>query len=164
MYTHVLIPLDGSKAAEASVKEAVRMAPAIRSVHLLMVDEPVRSSIRLDGYVLYVDQWYRIRREMAEDYLRPIAEELRKVGLSVTQSVQFGEAGAAIAKAAENLKVELVLLGGEEGGWFRRPTGLAGLAPRIVRRVKAAVLTVREADIRAAEDQAPQEVRVTQAA
>jgi len=160
MYTRVMIPLDGSRAAEAAVKEAIRMAPAIRSVHLLMVDEPIRGAIRLDGYVMYVDQWFKVRREMAEDYLRPLAEELKRAGMEVTQSVQFSEAGASIVKAAGNLRVELILLGGEEGGWFRRPTGLAGLAPRLSRRVKAAVMTVQET---AAEAPAPK-VPVTKAA
>ena len=160
MYTRVLIPLDGSPATEAAVKEAIRMAPAIRSVHLLMVDEPIRGAVRLDGYVMYVDQWFKVRRELAEDYLRPLAEELKKAGMEVTQSVQFGESGASIVKTAGNLKAELILLGGEEGGWFRRSTGLAGLASRIIRGVKAAVMTVQET---AAEAPAPK-VPVTRAA
>lgn len=163
MYTRVMIPLDGSKAAEAAVKEAIRMAPAIRSVHLLMVDEPIRGAIRLDGYVMYVDQWFKVRREMAEDYIRPVAEELRKAGIEVTRSIQFGEAGTSIVKAARNLKVELILLGGEEGGWFRRPTGLAGLASRITRQSRAAVMTVPEGAAAAAEAPA-QEAPVTEAA
>lgn len=163
MYTRVLVPLDGSKAAEAAVKEAIRMAPAIRSVHLLMVEEPIRGALRLDGYVMYADQWYRVRREMAEDYLRPIAEELKEAGMTVSQSVQFGDAAVSIAKVAENLKAELVLLGGEEGGWFRRATGLAGLAGRISRRAKTAVLTVQESAA-PVQEQEPEEIRVTQAA
>lgn len=163
MYTRVMIPLDGSKAAEAAVKEAIRLAPAIRSVHLLMVDEPIRGAIRLDGYVMYVDQWFKVRREMAEDYIRPIAEKLKKAGIEVTRSIQFGEAGTSIVKAARNLKVELILLGGEEGGWFRRSTGLAGLASRITRQSRAAVMTVPEGAATAAEAPA-QEAPVTEAA
>lgn len=161
MYTRVLIPLDGSEAAEAAVKEVIRIAPAVRSVHLLMVDEPIRGAVRLDGYVMYVDQWFKVRREMAEDYLRPIAEELRNAGLNVTHSVQFGEAGTSIVRAAQNLKAELILLGGEEGRWFRRATGLAGYAPRIMRSVKAAVMTVPES---APREIPLQEARATQAA
>ncbi|MEK6710221.1 MAG: universal stress protein [Nitrospinota bacterium] len=144
MYGRVLIPLDGSEAAEAAVKEAVRLAPAIRSAHLLVVDEPIRGAARLDGYVMFVDEWFRVRRGMAADYARPLAEKLQEAGVEVTHSMLFGEAGAAIVQAAQNLKPDLILLGGEEGGWFRRPTGLASLAARVSRRVSAAVLTVQE--------------------
>lgn len=164
MYAHALVPLDGSKAAEAAVDEAIRMAPAIKSVHLLMVDEPIRGAVRLDGYIMYADQWFKVRREMAEDYLRPFVEKLREAGLEVTQSVLFGEAGLSIVKTAENLKAELILLGGEEGGWFRRPTGLAGLAPRLSRKSRAAVLTVQEGVVPAVEAQEPREAHATQAA
>lgn len=156
MYTRVLIPLDGSEAAEAAVRESIRMVPAIRSVHLLVVDEPIRGAVRLDGYIMYADQWVRVRRELAEDYLRPIVEKMKKVGVEVTFSVQFGEAMAAIVRTAQTVRPDLILLGGEEGGWFRRRTGLAGLAPRLSRRVSAVVLAVQESSAPAVEaEEAP---------
>ncbi len=144
MYSRALIPLDGSEAAEAAVTEVIRMAPAVESVHLMVVENPILGARQLDGYTMYVDQIVQMRREAAMDYLRPLREKLDAAGLKVTAAVAFGDSVKSIARAAQELDVDLILLGGEEGGWFWRHTGMAEIAPRLARRVRAAVLVVQD--------------------
>jgi len=143
MHTNVLIPLDGSDGAEAAVDEAVRLAPAVKKAHLMLVESPVVKAYHLEGYTMYADHIVEMRVQSGKDYLRPFQERLEAAGLEVTVSIRFGDPVRSIVKEAEALGTDLILLGGEEGGWLWRHTGLAGIAYRLSRRVDATVLVVQ---------------------
>ncbi len=142
MYSRVLIPLDGSESAEAAAEEALDLAPAMKSAHLVLVDSAVLQARRLEGYTVYVDEYVKIRKEMGKDYLLPFQKKLEAAGVRVTASIVFGDPVSTIARIAREEESDLILLGGKQGGWLARHTGMAGLAPRLSRRVDAAVMTV----------------------
>lgn len=150
MYAKALIPMDGSPSTERAVEEALRMAPAIQSAELVLVEPSPLKAFRFDGGVMYVDEFVRVWREAGEEYLRPFKEKLEAAGITeVNAEVRFGEPLSLISKLARERGADLILLGGEEGGWLFRGTGFSSLAGRLVRKLDAAVMVVREA-VRAA--------------
>ena len=144
MYSKVLIPLDGSEGAEVAAAEALELAPAMKSAHLVLVDRTVLQARRLEGYTVFVDEFAKIRKEMGKDYLSPFQKKLAAAGVQVSATIHFGDPVTAIAKIAEKERADLIILGGKEGGWLARHTGMAGLAPRLSRKVDAKILTVQE--------------------
>ncbi|MEE9275416.1 MAG: universal stress protein [bacterium] len=144
MYANVLIPVDGSAGSLAAVDEAIRLAPAVQKVHLTLVEQSVLRAYQLEGYVLYADRIVQARKQAGEDYLQPLSEKLEAAGIEVTTSVRFGESSSSIIRAARETEADLVLLGGREGGFLARRTGMAYLAPRLSRNLIASVVTVQE--------------------
>ncbi len=143
MYSKVLIPLDGSEGAEVAAAEALELAPIMKSAHLVLVETTVMKARQLEGYTVFVDEYVKIRKEMGNDYLLPFQKKLEAAGVQVTASIVFGDPVTTIVKIAKKEESDLILLGGKEGGWLARHTGMAGLAPRLSRKVSAKVLTVQ---------------------
>ncbi len=143
MYSRVLIPLDGSEDAELAVEEALELAPAVKSAHLVLVETAVLQARRLEGYTVFVDEYVKIRKEMGKDYLLPFQKKLEAAGIEVTATIVFGDPVTTIAKLARKEESDLILLGGKKGGWLARHTGMVGLASRLSRKVDAKVLTVQ---------------------
>lgn len=142
MYSRVLIPLDGSESAEAAIEEAIELAPAVNSIHLVLVENPVFQARRLEGYTVFVDEYVKVRKEMGANYLEQFQKKLEAAGIEVKASVQFGDQVPVITKLAREEEADLILLGGREGSWLRRSTGLAGIAQRLSRRTNVAVMVV----------------------
>lgn len=144
MYANVLIPVDGSAGSLAAVDEAIRLAPAVQKVHLTLVEQSVLKAYQLEGYVTYADRIVQARKKSGEEYLQPLREKLEAAGIEVATSVRFGEPSSSIIRAARETEADLVLLGGREGGFLSRHTGMAYLAPRLSRNLIASVVTVQE--------------------
>ncbi len=144
MYSKVLIPLDGSEGAEVAAAEALELAPAMKSAHLVLIDTVVIQSRRLEGYTIFADEYVKIRKEMGKDYLLPFQKKLEAAGVQVTATIVFGDPVTTITKIAETEGSDLILLGGRKGGWLARHTGMVGMAPRLSRKVSAKVMTVQE--------------------
>ena len=141
MYTKVLIPLDGSKSAEAAVDEALELSPAVQAVHLAVVDiwlEPLHS----EGYRAYRPRVRELRALAQRDVLRRPQKRLEAAGVRVSTSFLPGDPVTAIAELARKDSVGLILLGAG-GGWLERYFGPAHYANRLARRVDATVVTVR---------------------
>lgn len=143
MYQRILIPLDGSEEAEAAVDEAARLSPNPEIVHLQLVESGVMQSRQLEGYAMYADQIDDARKRSGEAYLRPLRRKLEALGLRASISAAAGDPLLQIAEQAKALDADLILLSGEEGGWFRRRAGLARLAPLLAKKVKARLLLIR---------------------
>lgn len=143
MYERILIPLDGSREAEAAAHEVVHLALNPEVVHLQLVENGVMQSRQLEGYTMYADQIHDARARIGEAYLEPLRRKLESRGLRVETAVTNGAPLHEVIEAAEKLDADLILLGAGEGGWLRRSLGLAHLAPRLAKRVKAHVLLVQ---------------------
>ena len=91
MYSRVLVPLDGSEDAELAIEEALELAPAMKSAHLVLVETSVLQARRLEGYTVFVDEYVKIRKEMGKDYLLPFQKKLEAVGVKVSTTVVFGD-------------------------------------------------------------------------
>jgi nucleotide-binding universal stress UspA family protein len=143
MYERILIPLDGSQEAEAAVHEVVHLSANPTIVHLQLVENGVMQSRQLEGYTLYADQIHDARTRAGEAYVQPLRRMLEDRGLRVEVSITNGAPLHEVAKRAEKLDADLILIGAGEEGWLGRRFGLARLAPRLVKRVNAHVLLVQ---------------------
>lgn len=143
MYERILIPLDGSQEAEAAAHEVVHLSMNPQVVHLQLVENGVMQSRQLEGYTTYADQIQDARARFGDTYLEPFRRMLGDRGLRVEVSVTNGDPLGEVVERAEKLDADLILLGAGEGGWLRRRIGLAHLAPRLAKRVKAHVLVVQ---------------------
>lgn len=145
MYERILIPLDGSEEAEAAVDEVVHLSPNPEIVHLQLVETGAMQSRQLEGYAMYADQIDDARKRSGEAYLRPLRRKLEARGLRASISAAAGDPLRQVIEKAEKMNADLILLGGEEGGWFRRRwgRGLARLASRLARRTTARLLVIQ---------------------
>ena len=143
MYERILIPLDGSEEAEAAVHEVVHLSRRPEVVHLQLVENCVMQSRQLEGYTIYAEQIQNARARFGNAYLESLRRILEEQGLHVEVSVANGVPLYEVAEAAEKLDADLILLGAGAGGWLRRRIGLAHIAPRLAKNVKARVLLVQ---------------------
>ncbi|HXU88266.1 MAG TPA: universal stress protein [Methylomirabilota bacterium] len=110
MYKRVLVPLDGSPVAEAIVPFILQIAgPLDMAVRLLAVVEPVQPTMVEDpGFVMIQDLDARTRS--AEEYLAPIAAELRGRGIEVEWEVRRGSAASTILAIAKSWGADLIAM------------------------------------------------------
>ena len=102
----ILIPLDGSKIAEAAIPEAVEMVHGRPCTFLLLRVAPARILPGAD----VVGDWVEAVRE-AEHYLAGVRKELEKEGIGPIEThVWQGAAAPAIIDAARMLKADLIVM------------------------------------------------------
>ena len=110
MYKCALVPLDGSPVAEAIIPFILEIAgPLDMAVRLLRVVEPVRPMVVEGAGPLIVDDPVARKRE-AEEYLAPIAAELRDRGVDAAWEVRHGAAAAVIVDAAKSRGADLIAM------------------------------------------------------
>jgi nucleotide-binding universal stress UspA family protein len=146
MYLNVLVPLDGSENSESAIEEALELASSMKSVHLMLVENTAYQTRQLEGFTFYVDKYMEIRKQSGMDYLAPFKEKLEAAGLKVTVEVGFGDPVPVIEKAANRLRTDMVILGGNSGGWLERHVGLAKYGRRLSQKLSSTVLTVQPKD------------------
>jgi nucleotide-binding universal stress UspA family protein len=110
MYNRVLVPLDGSKTAEAILPFVLEIAgPLDVEVTLLRVVVPIPPSAVEGTRELTVED-VEGRRAEAQAYLDRLAAELRDRGVRVQTAVRRGDPAVEIAAAAEELQADLVAM------------------------------------------------------
>jgi nucleotide-binding universal stress UspA family protein len=110
MYNRVLVPLDGSKTAEAILPFVLEIAgPLDIEVALLRVVVPIPPSV-VEGSRQVIVEDAEARRAEAERYLDSLAAELRDRGVRVRTVVRRGDPVTEIATAARELEVDLVAM------------------------------------------------------
>ena len=107
MYKRVLVPLDGSAVAEAIIPFIVAIAgPLDMAVRLLRVLDPIpmvgEIAVTLDDPG--AAEWE------AQEYLAPIAAELRGRGVNASWEVRRGAAAATIATGAKSFGADLIAM------------------------------------------------------
>ena len=110
MYKRALVPLDGSIVAEGIIPFVLEIAgPLDMEVVLLRVLLPIRPSV-IEGtrYVELEDP--EKRRAEAEEYLAPIAVELRAKGVKATTMVRRGEPPEEILAGAREAGADLIAM------------------------------------------------------
>lgn len=135
MFDTIVVPLDGSSAAERVLAYVARLPS--RQVRLLQVFPDV-SDLVPDPDLL--DAWRRARAEDAEAYLGHLAEPLRGQGREVDQAWAFGEPAEQIVTAAA--PGDLIAMSTHGRGLAGRVL-LGSVADRVVRHAAAPTLLVR---------------------
>ncbi len=137
MYDEILLPTDGSAAAEAAVDHAVRLATAFDGrVHVLSVVEPV-PAVEMDAALVH-----ERLREGADRAVDRAVERLDAAGVETTTAVRDGGAHRAILDHAGETEADLVVMGTHGRTGVGRVL-LGSVTERVVRRADAPVLSVR---------------------
>ncbi len=136
MHERILVPLDGSAAAEPALAY-VELIPSLR-VRLLAVEPDVRGPMLASAPE--VAAWRSEREGDLRGYLERVGEALRRQGRTVEAAVEFGDpAERIIAAAADADLIAMTTHGRGAGG-----RALFGsVADRVVRYAPAATLVVR---------------------
>lgn len=110
MYKRFLVPLDGSKTAEAILPFVLEIAgPLDIEVALVRVVVPIPPSV-IEGSREVVVEDVEARRAEAERYLDGLAAELRDRGVRVRTMVRRGDPAVEIAAAAREVEADLVAM------------------------------------------------------
>jgi len=113
MYRKILVPLDGSKRAEAIVPHVEQIAHGLEAnVILLQVIEPVfvyASPYGTPGWDLEENKREALVNE-AETYLAGIEGEFREVGISTKLLVEEGPIVGTIIDVAEKNDVDMIAM------------------------------------------------------
>ena len=111
MYNTILVPLDGSKRAEAILRHVEELAGRYgAAVILLRVVEPVPLSVGLEGAYTVLREEFERRTKEAESYLVVLQEEFCEKGIEAQTRVVHGSAVEAITEAAEREDADLIAM------------------------------------------------------
>lgn len=147
MYEHVLVPTDGSEAAQKAVDQAVDIASKYgATVHALYVID-----VNATSYSLGSEQVDRIRsgrldempevKAAAEEATGYVADAARERGVVVEEHVTTGEPARAIRKFVEENDIDLVVMGSHGRSGLSRVV-LGSVAEKVLRRTRLPVLVV----------------------
>lgn len=115
MYKQILVAYNGSSESQVALRECLRLAPpASASVHLLAVVSPPPYLLVGEfaaAAVLSVEEGLVAERDRMAKELDAGAAMLAAGGLSVTPHLEVGEPVSVIEELANELKVDLVIVG-----------------------------------------------------
>jgi nucleotide-binding universal stress UspA family protein len=140
MFTHILVPLDGSSVAECVLPHAATLAQACGArVTLLRVLE--HSNGQGENRPVDPLDW-EMKRSEAEAYLAEVEEQLRRLDIAVEPVVVEGKAAQAIVAFAHNNGVDLLVISshGESGftGW-----NVSSTVQKVILRAYVSIMLVR---------------------
>lgn len=139
MFNKILLAYDGSDGARLALEKVVEIAQvADTELHLLAVG-------RIPEYAETVSETEEAREQAKSFYSKIMEEAMSNVnqrGLSATVHIDFGKPGDVILRIAENLSVDLVVLGTKFHSPLRRRF-LGATVDKVVDHAHCSVLVVR---------------------
>lgn len=141
MYTHILVPVDGSEASTAALREALKLAKEQDAkVRLTHVYEPIRHVVT-EGFV---DLTPAIRRQ-GEQILAEALTRAREAGVDATTTLVAAgnrRVPAAIVEEATAAGADLIAMGTHGRRGVERLL-LGSVAEGVARRATVSVLLIR---------------------
>lgn len=139
----VLIPLDGSAAAEAIIPFAVKIAgPLDMEVVLVQVVQPIPPTVIEGARHVELDD-IDARRAEATRYLQARAEELRAKGVRAACEVAVGRPADEIAEAARKGAVDMVAMTTHGRGGFGKLL-FGSVAEELLRQADVPLFLMRQ--------------------
>lgn len=149
MYKRALVPLDGSAVAEAIIPFILEIAgPLDMAVRLLRVVEPIPPVVAEGAAPVFVDDPIARARD-AEEYLAPIAAELRGRGIDATWDVCRGTAATAILDAGNAFGADVIAMGTHGRSGLGRLL-FGSVAEQVLRHAGVPVLLMRQTEAQVA--------------
>lgn len=140
----IVVPLDGSDAAEGILAVVQRLAdPRALAVLLVKVIEPMAPSAA-GGTVMWPDELMALQREEAARYLAKVAEPLRAKGLPVECHVAVGRPAETIAAVAGRERADLIAMATHSRSGLSRLL-LGSVAAKVLHRSPVPVLLFKAA-------------------
>ncbi len=148
----ILVALDGSPLAEATLEPAIGLArPWDAELSLVQIVSPITptSDPHLTFPSSYSDEVTALRRESAQDYIRDLAEQIRESGVRASGVAVIGGAvPETLIQLADPERVGLMVVATHGLGGMRRMV-LGSVADKVVRGANVPVLVVRPTGRRA---------------
>jgi nucleotide-binding universal stress UspA family protein len=152
MYSHIVVPLDGSDASERALPHAQGLAKAFgATLHLIQVVsrseefDMVRSagdSVGSAEYSLDVaDQLISAQIDWADRYLNEVKSRLTSEGITVEAEVRQGAASENIAQYADEVGGDLIVMSTRGRGGIQRLL-LGSTTDRVLRAGHRPVLAI----------------------
>jgi nucleotide-binding universal stress UspA family protein len=142
MYRRAVVPLDGSREAEAIVPFILSIAgPLDMEVVLVRVLQPIPPEV-VEGSRHVVVEDVEARRADAEEYLAPLAVELADKGVRVRTEVRRGEPAAEIVACAREVAADLIAMTTHGRSGLGRLL-FGSVAEAVLRRAQLPVLMMR---------------------
>jgi nucleotide-binding universal stress UspA family protein len=150
MYEKILVPLDGSKVAEASLPNVedlvVRMAPKTKiEVTLLQVITNLTYNVLTaeeEAQIPYNEADLKQIKQNALEYLEKIAAPLRAKRIDVKTMISVGNAAEEIIKAAQKTGANVIAMSTHGYSGIKR-WALGSVADKVLHSSEIPVLTVR---------------------
>ena len=146
MYNTILVPLDGSKRAEAILPHVEELATRYSATVILMcVVEPVSFAIGYEpSYTALRDQFER-RTKGAESYLKGLQGVFREKGIQAQTSVVTGSVVEEIIQAAQREGADLIALA-SHGRTGLSQVFYGSVAAGVLHRIDRPLLLIRSRD------------------
>jgi nucleotide-binding universal stress UspA family protein len=144
MYKTILVPLDGSKRAEAILPHVENLSLSLNAkVILFKVAEPslmleYDEVIDISTYLEKSDQ----QKKDADDYLTSLQEKFRAKGIEAQTLIGHGPVVKAILDAAEQENAKLVAMASHGHGGLLR-TFYGSVAAGVLQRIDRPLLLIR---------------------
>jgi nucleotide-binding universal stress UspA family protein len=138
---NILVPLDGSKRAEAAIDDAITLAKAHQSaIHLLEIRRliPVET-----GYLAVLP--VKDELESLESYLEKVADRIRKEGVAVTTTAVAGHPTRTLLDYLESNPVDLIAMTTHGRTGLKRWI-FGSVAESVLRQVHIPILLRRTVD------------------
>jgi nucleotide-binding universal stress UspA family protein len=147
MLERIMVPLDGTRFAEAALPGALSLAKRDgAALRLVRVWQPMASLIDSADWIQQVEEWEERHREEDRRYMTEVARRLGEaLGRTVSIKYLIGRPDEELARAAEEMKMDLVVMATHGHGPVSR-FWLGSVADRYVRRSTVPVLLVRPAE------------------
>lgn len=144
MYDTILVPLDGSKRAEAILRHVEELAQRFDArVIFLQVVEPVPLLVGLRGAEVALEQLEMGRRtKEAESYLAGRQGEFREKGIEAQTRIVYGPVVEAIINAAEREGADLIAIASHGRSGLSR-VFYGSVAAGVLHRVDRSLLLIR---------------------
>ena len=133
MYNKILVPLDGSKRAEAVLPHAMEMANRYGAEIIFLRVEELYVMLEWDEVVdlAKCHEKFDTRKKASESYLDQIKSEFRDKGIKTDTRVVYGPVVKSILTIAEEMDVGIIIMASH---------GLSGLPRTFYGSVTAGVL------------------------
>ncbi len=144
MYHTILVPLDGSKRAEAILPHLEELARRYEAkVLFLQVIEPVRLLAGSEiAYVRQYEEEFEEQAKQVEVYLAGLNGEFRKKGIDARTLAAHGPVVEAIINTAERENADLIAIASHGRGGLSR-VFYGSVAAGILHRVDRPLLLIR---------------------
>jgi len=121
MYDNILVPLDGSKRAEAILPHVESIASARGSKVHLLTTVLYRISVDAEGIRSFINEGdFQRRMQEAKSYLENLESEIRAKDIEVESSVEVGPPVEIIIKKAEDIGSNLIAIASHGRGGVGR--------------------------------------------
>jgi len=144
MYKTILVPLDGSKRAEAILPHVENLALSLNAKAIFfMVEEPVI----ILGYdeIIDMSKYHEERdhkKKQIESYLASVQKDFRAKGIAVQTLIGHGPVTKAIIDAAERENTDLVAMASHGHGGLLR-TFYGSVAAGVLQRIDRPLFLIR---------------------